>query len=334
MSSMTRHVWDLSEGDFPESSSIETQLAFLLRYGILAPSTRNTQPWAFHIQGNRVHCIADLSRALSIADPGRRELYISVGCALENLLVASEHFRFRHSLSYFPEPRHEELVATATFEPGGSPSSARAGATLEAILRRHNDNSPFEPVPVPERLRSRLSACCVEADLKLYLTDDHRFRRWIDRLTMEADLIEFANPAFRRELAYWIGQGVFGEPSVQSRIEQVAVSRINLGASVARQDHEIVEGAALLGLVCADGDSPPAHVRTGQLFERIWLTATESGLSIHPMSQTMRHWALRAAVAELLPVAGWIPQHLFRAGYSSRPGDYHTPRRPLERVLV
>ncbi|HEX6617059.1 MAG TPA: hypothetical protein VF046_12210 [Gemmatimonadales bacterium] len=334
MASMTRHVWDLSEDDFPAASSIETQLGFLLRYGILAPSTRNSQPWAFHIQRNRVHFIADMRRALSIADPGRRELYISVGCALENLLVAAEHFGFRHSVSYFPEPRDEELVATATFEPGGSPSSARAGATLESILRRHNDNSVFQAHPVPEWLRSRLTACRVEADLQVYLTHDHHFRRWIDLLTVEADRIEFADPAFRRELAYWIGQRVFGESRVVSRLEKLAVSRIDLGESVARQDHEIVEGAALLGLICADGDSHPAHVRTGQLFERIWLTATESGLSIQPMSQTMRHPELRAAVRELLPVQGWIPQHLFRVGFSSRPGEHHTPRRPLEGVLV
>jgi len=334
MASMTRQVWDLSQSDFPEGSSIETQLGFLLRYGILAPSTRNSQPWAFHIQGNRVHFIADPNRALAIADPGRRELYISVGCALENLLVAAEHFGFRHSVSYFPEPRDEELVATATFEPGGSPSPARAGATLEAILRRHNDNSAFRSLPVPERLRCRLTACCVEADLKLHLTDDHHFRRWIDLLTGEADRIEFADPAFRRELASWIGQGVFGEPRVVSRLEQFAVSRIDLGESVARQDHAIVEGAALLGLICADGDSHSAHVRTGQLFERIWLTATDGGLSIQPMSQTMRHPALRAAVRELLPSPDWIPQHLFRVGFSSRPGEHHTPRRPLESALL
>jgi hypothetical protein len=48
----------------------------------------------------------------------------------------------------------------------------------------------------------------------------------------------------------------------------------------------------------------------------------------------MRHPELRAAVRELLPVQGWVPQHLFRVGFSSRPGEHHTPRRPLEGVLV
>lgn len=318
MASPDQDVWNLSEEDFPETSAIETQLGFLVRYGILAPSTRNTQPWAFSIQGNSVHLIADLSRALSTADPGRRELYISVGCALENVLVAAEHFGFGARVSYFPAAWNAELVATVTFARGGVPSEARAGATLQAILRRHNDTSVCRPVPVPKPLRARLVGCCVEADLRLYLTDDEQFRRWIDALTLQADRRELADASFRRELRYWIGRDVFGE-----RLQ-----------TMARRNHEFVDGAALLGLICADGDTHLSHVRTGQLFERIWLTATETGLSIHPMSQTMRNPELRRAVGELLPSPSWIPQHLFLVGFSSSRDDHHTPRRPLDTVLV
>jgi hypothetical protein len=331
---LAKDVWYVSERDFPHTSSIEAQLGFLLRYAILAPSTKNSQPWAFAVQGNRIHLLADLRRSQTIGDPNRRELYISLGCALENLLVAAEHFGFGHGVSYFPEPGQQELVATVTFEPGGVPSDARAGATLNAILQRHNDNSAFRSVTVPEELRLRLMGCCVEADLQVHLTDDRHFRGWIDALTLEADRVEFADPAFRSELGYWIGQGVFGQPPLMAKLGRLAVSRIDLGETVAEQDHEIIESAALLGLICAAGDSHLAHVRTGQLFERLWLTATGIGVSIHPMSQTMRRRELRAAVGELLPSPGWTPQHLFRVGFSSQQDPHHTPRRPLEDVLL
>lgn len=331
---LTKDVWEVSEQDFPNTAPIQTQLRFLLRYAILAPSTKNSQPWVFSVQRNRVHLIADLRRGQPIADPGRRELYISLGCALENLLVAAEHFGFRHGITYFPEPGHDELVATVVFAPGGVPSHARAGAKLSAILRRHNDNGVFRDEPVPEELRRRLAACCVEPELRLNLTDDRHFRRWIDALTLEADRVEFANPAFRKELGYWIGQGVFGTPPLMARLEGLAVSKINLGEAVARQDHAIVESAALLGLICTEGDSHLAHVRAGQLFERLWLTATAMRVSVHPMSQTMRRPELRAAVGELLPSPGWTPQHLFRVGFSWREGEHHTPRRPVEDVLL
>jgi hypothetical protein len=332
---LRKNVWEVSETDFPTTSPFEDQLRFLLRYAILAPSTKNSQPWAFSLQGNQVHLLADLSREQPIADGGRRELYISLGCALENLLVAAEHFGLRHGISYFPQPGRAELAATVTFAPGGVPSHARAGATLSAILGRHNDNSVFRPVPVPEQLRVRLLACCVEPDLRVYLTDDRHFRRWIEALTMEADRVEFADPKFRKELGYWLGQGVFGAPPLMARLERMTVSHVDLGEPVALQDQAIVESAALLGLLGGEGDSHLTHVRVGQLFERLWLTATAMGVSVHPMSQTMRRPELRWAVTELLPVAGWTPQHLFRIGFSGRPSDHHhTPRRPLEDVLL
>ncbi|HEX7337157.1 MAG TPA: hypothetical protein VF252_08115 [Gemmatimonadales bacterium] len=331
---LRKDVWQVSERDFPATGPIDAQLRFLLRYAILAPSVKNSQPWAFSVQENRIHIVADVGRGQPVADPGRRELYISIGCALENLLVAAEHFGLRHGINYFPEPNHEDLAVSVIFAPGGVPSHARAGATLSAILHRHNDNGLFRTAPLPEQLRLRLLACCVEPDLRVHLTDDRHFRRWIEALTLEADRIEFADPAFRKELGYWIGQGVFGAPPLLAQLGRMAVSRIDLGQPVAEQDQAILESAALLGLICAAGDSHLTHIRTGQLFERLWLTATAMGVSVHPMSQTMRRPELRGAVGELLPSPGWIPQHLFRVGFSAREEELHTPRRPVEDVLL
>jgi nitroreductase len=326
----------MCEQNFPVTAPVELQLRFMLGYAILAPSTRNTQPWRFAVQGNTVRLFADPTRGQPVSDPERRELYISLGCALENLLVAAEHYGFRHEVTYFPDPGSAELAAQVTFTRGGMTPGARAGLMVDAIVRRHNDNSVYRPLAVPEEARRRLQACRQESELQLYLTDDHLFRRWVDQLTLEADRLEFANPAFRKELGYWIGQGVFGTPKVVSPLGRIAVTRVDLAGPVAAQDGEIVESAALLGLISATGDTHLAHVRTGQLFQRLWLTATATGVSIHPMSQTMRVPALRMAMAELLPTRGWIPQHLFRIGYSSRvemPG-HRTPRRPIGEVLV
>jgi hypothetical protein len=336
MPPVTKDAWRISEQDFPGTAPIDLQLRFLVGYAILAPSTRNTQPWRFAVDGDTVQLFADPRRGQPVADPGERELYISLGCALENLLVAAEHFGLGHEVTYFPERGSSELAARIVFRPGGTLAPARAWITLDAIVGRHNDNSIYRSVPVPEEVRRRLLACRVEPELRLHLTDDHFFRRWVDELTLEADRLDFANPAFRQELGYWIGQGVFGTPKVVSRLGRAAVSRLDLGEPVARQDREMVDSAALLGLISATGDTHLVHVRTGQLFERLWLTATPMAVGVHPMSPTMRRPELRMAIAELLPVPGWIPQHLFRVGYSRKPGEprHHTPRRPLGEVLL
>jgi len=309
----------MSEESFPEDAVIEAQLRFLLRFAILAPSPKNSQPWAFAVRDNRIFVVADVGRSYPMSDPDRRELYIGVGCALENLLVAAEHFGFRHWVSYFPSRWDGELAALVEFRPGGTVSTLRAGTTLDAIRRRHNDTALFHSTQLSAELRRRLAACCDEPDLRVDLSEDDRFQQWIDALTVQSDRADLANPAFRLELDHWKAQEVFG---AERDLEAITLAHLRVASS------------PLLGLIRGAGDSHLIHVRAGQLFERIWLTATALGISINPMSQTMRRPELRAAVTELLPAIGWIPQHLFRVGYSSAPARPPTPRRPVEDVLL
>jgi energy-coupling factor transporter ATP-binding protein EcfA2 len=103
--------------------------------------------------------------------------------------------------------------------------------------------------------------------------------------------------------------------------------------AVAVLDHLKVESAPVIGLIRGAGDTHFIQLKTGQVFA-IWLTATALGVSINPMSQTMRRPELRSAVRELMPSVGWAPQHLFRVGYSSNAPEPRTPRRPLEEVLL
>jgi nitroreductase len=334
MADLAKDVWDISAGDYPDGAPLEARLRFLLRYAILAPSVKNTQPWSFRVDGRTVRIYADRTRRLTVTDPDCRELYISVGCALENLILAAEHFGMAHEVRYTPEGDDAELAATAEFWAGGVRSPERQAIPLDALVQRQNDNSLYRDVPISLDLRRRLHECVAEPDLRLELSDDGFFRSWVDELTFEADRAEFANPTFRRELGQSIGTGIFSAPGIKARLAGLLVSRVDLGEAVANHDRELVASAALLGLVLGEEDTHAAHLRSGQLFERVWLKATALGVSVHPMSQTMRTPELREAVADLVVSLGWSPQHLFRVGFSTREiRPRHTPRRPLEDVL-
>jgi hypothetical protein len=43
-------AWNVQEADFPSAGTLFDQLKFLLRYGVLAPSGPNTQPWKLSIK--------------------------------------------------------------------------------------------------------------------------------------------------------------------------------------------------------------------------------------------------------------------------------------------
>ena len=102
-------VWNINESDFPSNSShLQEKLAFLLNYAILAPSSHNSQPWKFNVSDDEILLYAARSRWLSVADADKREIYISLGAALENLIIAAEHFGYNCTVSAFPG--EEDLV--------------------------------------------------------------------------------------------------------------------------------------------------------------------------------------------------------------------------------
>ena len=57
--------------------------------GILWANPYNTQPWLFRLSDDRIEVLADLNRNLAVLDSLRRELYIGLGCAIENASVAA-----------------------------------------------------------------------------------------------------------------------------------------------------------------------------------------------------------------------------------------------------
>ncbi|MFP3632395.1 nitroreductase family protein, partial [Burkholderia sp. SIMBA_045] len=51
------------------SAHPEDQLKALLAYAVLAPSSHNSQPWRFVVNGATISVCADRMRALPVVDP-------------------------------------------------------------------------------------------------------------------------------------------------------------------------------------------------------------------------------------------------------------------------
>src|SRR5688572_27995943 len=61
----------------------------LISASVLAASPHNSQPWRFSVRENQVLVHADFDRKLGAMDPFEREMFIGLGCALENMAIAA-----------------------------------------------------------------------------------------------------------------------------------------------------------------------------------------------------------------------------------------------------
>ena len=345
--------WQINEQDFPSIGSSSEKLKFLLRYAILAPSSHNSQPWKFQVRDSEIYIFVDKDRWLKVADADQRELHISVGCALENLLIAAEHFGYTHKEDYFPKGE-VSLVATVKLTAQGKIEKPRNPALFEQIPKRYTNHNIYDTKRISNEEMAQLHACVSEEGFWIFSTNEgpyilfseEELRRRIDALISRADAIQLTDKAYTKELGFWIGKGVFGTPWLMAKIAQLALTYLNISKGQTKKDSEMILSAPALVALASAADDRKSQVMAGQIFERIALTATSLGMALHPMSQILEVPEIKvelkellevpevkAEVAKLSPEEGVFPMQTFRLGYAE-PEKEHTPRRSLKEVLI
>ena len=113
----------------------------LVAAAILAANAHNTQPWLFRIDDNRIDVFADARRALGALDPYRRELVLSLGCALENLMTAARGLGYDAELALLPDPEDATHAARITL----TAAAPAPDAAFAHIGGRHTNRGPYNP---------------------------------------------------------------------------------------------------------------------------------------------------------------------------------------------
>ena len=117
------------------SASGGTPLA-LARATILASNAHNAQPWLFNVSDSRIELYADAGRNLGAADPYLREMHLSLGCALENLIIAALRMAIEALSRYFPR-------ILRAFRTSGNRAPSRWLSWRLRGSRRANCTEPF-----------------------------------------------------------------------------------------------------------------------------------------------------------------------------------------------
>ncbi len=365
-------AWDVKESGFPANSSQEDRLAFLLQYAILAPSSHNSQPWKFNVSEDKISIYADETRWLSVADRDQRELYISLGCALENLVVAAEHFGYICNVTYFPG--QQDLVAELRLKSSSQLPTDANSFLFPAITSRQTNRHPYEDrlisaadlnalykaaangsSPHQESLHWQSLPGQIQAPLPgaaVFLREDPATRDRFQQLSVQADRVQYSDADYKAELGHWLSLGGMGPTGLQAKAAQLAVLFLDMGPDQMAKDAQLINSTPYIGFVCTEkwdlngmNDANQTEsigtkisaLMAGRAFERFWLAATALGLSLHPMSQALEVQETKEQLSQLImpTISGEMSQvqQTFRLGYAQAPGD-HTPRRPMQDVLV
>jgi len=332
-------AWDVRAEDYPATGRLEEKLRFLLNYAILAPSGPNTQPWTFSIHDDQIILMVDFTRSLPDVEPSNRTMYMSLGCALANLLIAGEHFGMGYGVKYFPEGIDGEKIAEIGFREGED--MRRFPDLFEAITDRHTNRGVYDDRPIEEGKLQRLKEAVDGGIFRLDILTAPEDKARMAEILGQSHRIQLGNKAFRKDLARWIRPNsadswdglpgyAFGYSDFESYFGQFIFGTFDTSSSRARKEMSLMKSSPAVGVMSSEREDKLIWVKAGVEFEKLFLTATQLGVRFDLFSQPVAIQELRQEMSRILNTK--YPQILIRMGYA--PPARHTPRRLVEMVLV
>jgi len=322
---------------FQTGTALPAQMREIVRCATLAPSGHNTQPWKFAVLGDTIHILPDLSRRLPAVDPHDRELWISLGCALENLTLAANAAGY-DAESALPTSSSDFISAQLVRHPLPAP-------LFNAIPHRQNNRSLYDGRPVSSAEIRMLEAVKSSGGVTTQIFTDTSHKEAIIEYIKSGDRKQFGTPAFVSELTSWIRfnqpealrsrDGLYTRCTGNPDVPRWLGSRF-LAASTAGQQADTsaqkARSSSGLIVISAAQDDKQHWIETGRLYERLVLTTTAAGLQTAFLNQPAEVPELRSQFQSYLRLGTALPQLVLRFGHGlALP---HSLRRPLDDVLV
>jgi hypothetical protein len=328
------------KAEFPRDSSSEAQLRFFLQYAILAPSTHNTQPWLWEIEGDEVVLRADRSRWMPALDPQSRELIMSCGAALQHLCLAIRAFGYGAIVQTFPSPAEPDMLACIRLA-ARRPATAEDELLFGFIRLRHTHRGHFEVASLPTELLQGLQRDAQEEGAALHFIQDEGARDSLVELIERGDLIQNRDSAIRRDVADWMAPSdrrldgipphALGTPNIFSHLSPLAHRVFDNGPALSLKDGGLAKNAPVLAVLCTAADGPEAWLAAGGALGRVLLSARSQNVWASFFSQPIQ---IDEGWFQLRQITGArdFPQLVFRLGYAE-PTDA-TPRRNVDAVTT
>ncbi len=321
---------------FEKDSTLSAQMRELIRFAALAANAHNTQPWKFAIQENAIEIHPDYARRLPSVDPNDRELWISLGCALENLLTAARAAGYTTEVTY---PDAADFIRVHLIADTAQPSPL-----FDAIPLRQNTRSEYNRQPVKSNNLDQLQTLPLEPNAVLRLATNRDDLETVLEYVNQGNLSQYADKAFLDELIYWLRfnkkealaslDGLYtrcsGNPEGPRWLGQILV------ASTKPQQQADVDAKKLRSssgaiVIAAESDNKTAWVRTGQVYERMALTMTSLDIKLAFLNQPIEVAGVREQLQSAVGLGNALPQLLVRFGYAD--AMPRSLRRPVEQVL-
>ena len=325
--------------------------------GILASNPHNSQPWIFRMTNSTIDLFAVPERQIGAIDPFRREMYIGLGCAVENMRLAAEAEGFKTDIRLMPDPATESHAARIFL----SASSPATSPLYEAIPNRHTNRAAYDTTrTVAETTFNEIDSLITESNVRLFWLKGVSARAKFGEAAISAAEALIADDQQSMDSHRWWRQDW---DQLQESADGITLDAQGLGTFISgaakflpdmsRQSNDeafvknvrntMIPTAAAFGfLAVPDGRDFTHRLQCGQVWQRIHLWGTTQGLAMQPLNQMCERAdrevqlgiepVFGEAIANLIGDTSWNGIMPFRLGYPTAEA-FLSPRRGLDKVF-
>lgn len=330
----------------------ETEILYLAS---LAPSSHNTQPWTVKILEPKRWLIGfDKKCRLPAVDPNNRELLLSIGAFLENLILAAGTYGYEAEIQVTAKSPLDTEIAEVRLKKGKT-----SPFPVEKIMKRRTIRSGYLDTAVKGEDLKYVTRHGMESCTLLNQPSPHSFyfpqgspeAKYLQEGTIEANRTQaFRDPA-QEELADWIRfsnkeakrhrNGLTPESMEIRGFAGLFVRNFYNRESVLKKSFrdQTVDVVAKQVKTCGGWvvvTSADSNITTlldyGRVFENVLLKAGDKMIAVHPMSQMLEEEPWKNRIAKDLGVTGEV-QWILRIGYVKSYPDPVSLRVPVSRFI-
>ena len=318
---------------------MNTDFIQIASYASKAPSGHNTQPWKFHIVDDRITVIPNFEVALPVVDGNNQELFISLGCAVENLCIAGNHFGYTTQIA---QCSIKGIILELTKN-----DFTIENPLFHQIEKRQTNRSVYNGNKVPDEMLRQLQSIQKEDAVQFYFAEiGTPFADTITKYIVKGNEIQMNDVAFKNELLSWmrfnkkqvaatqngLSYLVFGNPSLPGIFAHPIVNLFLKPKVQNKSDRKKIDSSSHFVVCSTQNNTIQEWLDLGRSLQRFLLKTTEIGISYAFLNQPCEVTTLAIALRKELPINKEYPTLILRIGYAN-PVPY-SPRKNIETLLV
>ncbi len=313
----------------------------MLEYGIKAPSGHNTQPWKFKINPNNIEVYPNFDKQLPIVDKNHRELFISLGCAVENICITATELGYNSKIKIIQNDNKSFIRIELKKE------ILKKDPLFLQIDKRQTNRSVYKSKVITDDIISLFAKLKIESPVSIYFykNGESSFLK-LSEFIYKGNNILFANKKFKNELLDWmrfnsksvkkskdgLAYNVLGSPSLPKWLGRPLVKCFLKPKSQNKTERKKLNSSSHLVLISTKENTIENWILAGRALERFWLKCTELGISVAFSNQPCEINSVANELRTQMDINNSFPMLLMRIGYAN-PMPYSV-RKPLQDVLI